>query len=289
MNKVTSVLLKSFFVNAILVIIKFVIGFIGKSSALIADGIHSLSDFSTDLIAIVGSKLSMKPADDNHPYGHGRMEYLTSIIIGIVILILGLTLIFNSEEAKIPDVIVIYASIFTIIVKFIIARYLCLKGKSLDNQILISSGKESSMDVISSFVVLISSILVQFSNKVYIFKYLDKISTIIIGIFILKTSIDILKSNINLILGEVVLDEEYLNSVSEVINSVKGVKNIDDLKVIKQGSYNEARVYISVDKKLSLVKSHNIAHKIEDVLKNDQDLKIRYVIVHINPYIKKNQ
>ena len=87
-----------------------------------------------------------------------------------------------------------------------------LKGKILDNQILISSGKESSMDVISTFVVLISSILVQFSSKVYIFKYLDKISTIIIGIFILKTSIDILKSNINLILGEVVLDEEYLNS-----------------------------------------------------------------------------
>lgn len=289
MNKVTSVLLKSFFVNAILVIVKFIIGFIGKSSALIADGIHSLSDFATDLIAIIGSKLSDKPADNNHPYGHGRLEYVTSIIIGIVILILGLALIFGSENEQIPDVIVIYASIFTIIVKFFIAKYLCLSGKKYDNQILISSGKESSMDVISSFVVLISSILVQFSNKFYILKYSDKISTIIIGIFILRTSIDILKSNINLILGSVILDCEYLSKVEEVIFNIKGVKKIDDLKVIKQGSYNEARVYISVDKKLSLIKAHDIAHKIEDELKTKEDLKIRYAIVHINPYIKKNQ
>lgn len=283
MNKVTTTLLKSFFVNTVLVIIKFVIGFIGASSALIADGVHSLSDLATDLVAIIGSKLARKPADDDHPYGHGRLEYVTSIIIGIIILILGLTLIFNTNQEQIPSIIVIYASLFTIVVKFCISKYLCVVGKKLDNQILISSGKESSMDVISSIVVLISSVLIQFSDEIYMFKYADKISTIIIGLFIIKTAIDVLKSNINLIIGEVVSDEEYLSSVKDTILSVKGVIKIDDLNVIKLGSYNEAKLDISVNKNTSLTKAHDIAHKVEEQLKSNENLKIRYVIVHINP------
>lgn len=100
MSKITTTLLKSLIVNIVLVIVKFIVGIIGKSSALVADGIHSLSDLATDLVAIIGSKLSNKPADDEHPYGHGRIEYVTSIIIGIVILILGLTLVFNSKKNK---------------------------------------------------------------------------------------------------------------------------------------------------------------------------------------------
>lgn len=291
MSKITTTLLKSLIVNIVLVIVKFIVGIIGKSSALVADGIHSLSDLATDLVAIIGSKLSNKPADDNHPYGHGRIEYVTSIIIGIIILILGLTLVFNSKEEQIPSIIVIYASIFTIIAKFLISRYLCVVGKKLDNQILISSGKESSMDVISSFVVLISSILVQFSNIVPFFKHIDRISTIIIGIFIIKIAIDVLKSNINLILGEVIRDEQYLDDVRNIILMVKGVVKIDDLKVIKLGSYNEAKIYISVNKNISLTKAHDIAHQVEDELKLNEELKIKYVIVHINPIekVKKNK
>ena len=220
MNKVTTVLLKSFIVNTVLVFIKFIIGFIGKSNALLADGVHSLSDLATDVVAMVGSKLSDKPADKEHPYGHGRLEYVTSIIIGIVILVLGLVLVFNSGSNEMPSIIVVYASIVTIVVKFFIAKYLCVMGGKMNNQILISSGKESSMDVISSIVVLISSLLIQFSDKISIFKYTDMISTILIGLFIIKTGISILRLNINLILGEVEADENYLSDVKNIIKSV---------------------------------------------------------------------
>ena len=238
MNKVTTVLLKSFIVNTVLVFIKFIIGFIGKSNALLADGVHSLSDLATDVVAMVGSKLSDKPADKEHPYGHGRLEYVTSIIIGIVILVLGLVLVFNSGSNEMPSIIVVYASIVTIVVKFFIAKYLCVMGGKMNNQILISSGKESSMDVISSIVVLISSLLIQFSDKISIFKYTDMISTILIGLFIIKTGISILRLNINLILGEVEADENYLSDVKNIIKSVSGVKLIDNIDIIKFGSYN---------------------------------------------------
>lgn len=283
MNKVTTVLLKSFIVNTVLVFIKFIIGFIGKSNALLADGVHSLSDLATDVVAMVGSKLSDKPADKEHPYGHGRLEYVTSIIIGIVILILGLALIFNSGSNEIPSIIVVYASIVTIIVKFCIAKYLCVIGRKMNNQILISSGKESSMDVISSIVVLISSLLIQFSDKISIFKYADMISTILIGLFIIKTGISILRLNINLILGEVEADENYLRNVRDVINSVSGVKLIDNIDIIKFGSYNEAKIQISVNEDTSLIDAHSIAHQVEDKLKSKSELKIKYVIIHINP------
>lgn len=283
MNKVTTVLLKSFIVNTVLVFIKFIIGFIGKSNALLADGVHSLSDLATDVVAMVGSKLSDKPADKEHPYGHGRLEYVTSIIIGIVILVLGLALVFNSGSNEIPSIIVVYASIVTIVVKFFIAKYLCVMGEKMNNQILISSGKESSMDVISSIVVLISSLLIQFSDKISIFKYTDMISTILIGLFIIKTGISILRLNINLILGEVEADENYLSDVKNIIKSVSGVKLIDNIDIIKFGSYNEAKIQISVNEDTSLIDAHSIAHQVEDKLKSKSELKIKYVIIHINP------
>ena len=122
MEKVSKIMFVSVFTNLILAIIKMIFGFIGKSSALLADGIHSLSDLITDFFAIIGSKLSEKPADSKHPYGHGKLEYLTSIVISIVVLTLGITLITNSfqKEIVIPDIIVIAVSIFTIIARTII-------------------------------------------------------------------------------------------------------------------------------------------------------------------------
>ena len=151
MNKVTKVLLVSSITNIFLSIIKLIFGFIGKSSALIADGIHSFSDLSTDIIAILGNKLALKPADKEHPFGHGKTEYITSMIIGVIIIILGLGLInevFN-KEITIPSILVVIVSIFTIISKYIVSYYIYKKGVEYKNNILIASGKESRTDVYS--------------------------------------------------------------------------------------------------------------------------------------------
>ena len=126
MNKITKVLLVSSITNIFLSTIKLIFGIIGKSSALIADGIHSFSDLSTDIIAILGNKLALKPADQEHPFGHGKTEYITSMVIGVIIIILGLGLInevFN-KEITIPSLLVVFVSIFTIVSKFIVSSYL---------------------------------------------------------------------------------------------------------------------------------------------------------------------
>ena len=118
------VLIKSLIVNTILVILKIIFGFVGSSSALIADGFHSLSDLTTDVISIIGLKAATRKADKKHPYGHGKIEYLLCILIGIVIIFLGGTLIIESftKENNAPKTIVMIVTIITILTKYLIAK-----------------------------------------------------------------------------------------------------------------------------------------------------------------------
>ncbi len=281
--KSTSIcLVKSFILNFILSLIKIIFGFIGKSSALIADGIHSFSDLATDLVAILGNIFALKPADKEHPYGHGRLEYLTSVMISFVILFLGFMIIYKSSyvDNSIPSKIVIVVSLFTIISKFLLARYLIKKGKQYNNTILISSGKESSMDVISSIFVLISSILMQFSSKYIIFKYSNFIVTIMIGIFIINTGFSILKNNISSILGE--QEDTKKEEFAELINSFEKIVRIDDLSVIKNGPYYQVIGEVSMDDNLTLKEAHDVVNAIEKSIK-EKDERAQYINIHVNP------
>lgn len=279
MNITTKSLLKSFIVNLFLSIVKVISGIFGKSSALIADGIHSFSDLSTDAVAIFGNKYALKPADKEHPFGHGKIEYLTCLIIGTVILILGINIILSSFKIDIvkPSYIVILVSIFTIIVKVFLYKYLLKIGYKYNNAILIASGKESSTDVISSIFVLISSILMQFDNK--ILNYSNIIATIIVGAFIVKTGINILKENISTILGE---REISVDDMIEIINKEQNIDSIDNFIVIKNGPYFQITGEVSMNPDLKLKEVHDAVDNIEQKLK-DIDSRARYINIHVNP------
>ncbi len=283
--KITKVLLVSSITNIFLSIIKILFGFIGKCNALIADGIHSLSDLSTDLVAILGNHLSLKPADKKHPFGHGKTEYLTSLIIGIVIIILGLSLIYNifNKEIIIPDLLMIIVSLFTIISKLLLSNYIYKKGILYSNNILIASGKESRADVYSSIFVLMSIILMQFSNEFNILKYADMFSTVIIALFIIKIGFNILKDNIGILLEEQVLDKKYLNNIKNIITSFDEIIEIKDLYVLRYGPYYKLVSNI-VMKDLLLTDAHKVIDEIEKKLK-EQDNKIKYVFIHMEPKI----
>ena len=272
--------------NIFLSIIKILFGFIGKCNALVADGIHSLSDLSTDFVAIFGNHLSLKPADKKHPFGHGKTEYLTSMIIGIVIIILGLSLIYNifNKEIIIPDLIMILVSLFTIISKLLLSNYIYKKGILYDNNILIASGKESRADVYSSIFVLLSIILMQFSNEVSILKYADMFSTIIIALFIIKTGFNILKDNIGILLEEQVLDKKYLKEIKSIITSFDDIVEIKDLYVLRYGPYYKL-VSNVIMKDLLLTDAHNVIDEIENKLK-EKDSRIKYVFIHMEPIDK---
>ena len=287
MEKVTKVLVKSLIVNILLTLTKFVFGLIYKSKVLVADGIHSLSDLATDVVSIYGSKLSLKPADNEHPYGHGKIEYLTSIVIGAVILALALSLLGNSLNAKntIASNMVLYVTIFTILAKYLISRYILSKGVKYKSNLLVASGKESRSDVISSAIVIITYFLSKLSSYSKIFLYSDTIGTFIIGLIILKSAYRILKENIVSILVDIEQDEEYLDKIRERILENSEVVNIEELNIIKYGHYYQANITINMDSDVTLEDACLVSDRIKKKLIN-QKTRISYAKISINPYME---
>lgn len=278
MNKVAKTMIVSMITNSVLSLVKVATGIIGNSGALVADGIHSFSDLITDMIAIVGNKLSLKPADENHPYGHGKIEYLTSMIISTIIVILGFSIIVDSikKEIKIPTDIVVIVTMFTIVAKLLLSNYIIRKGKKYNNNILISSGYESRTDVISSVVVLISALLS------HLFNYSDKIAMLIVGLLIVKTGISLLKENISNILGENDTNIEFRKEIEKYILEFKQVLCIDELVLIKYGCYYKLISDIGMDESMSLKDVHNVLEKIE--IKIKKNTNVRFITIHVNPY-----
>lgn len=285
MNKITKVMSVSIITNTFLSLLKIIVGFVCKSSALFADGVHSFSDLLTDFFAIVGNIMAKKPADEKHPYGHGKIEYLTSIGISIIILILGFSIINNSMYSKIiiSSLIVSVVSLITILLKYILSSFIIYKGKKYKNNILIASGKESRADVISSLVVFLSAILGLFSNHLPILKYSDKVAGIIVGILIIKTGFIILKENLSILLGEQEIKGEDLKQVKKILLQNDKVKTIDQLVILKYGHCYKAVIEISMDPTVSLQKCHDYVEQIEEEIKKKVD-RVKYITVHVNPY-----
>ena len=284
MNKVSKVLLKSFFTNITLSIIKIISGILGASGALIADGIHSLSDTMTDVFAIIGHKLSNKPADHEHPHGHGKIEYITCIIIGFIVMFMGLTIIYEAiyHQRTTPSIYVAIISLLTIFAKLLLSKYLLKKGKEYSNNILIASGKESTSDVLSSIVVLISILISQ------LFVYADMLAMIIVGILILNIAYNIFKDNFSNLLGKQVTDEEYITKLEKIIKKEKEVMRIDLLIVLKYGPSYQLNCEVGMDENMKLKEVHSILEKIESNLKK-YDEKIKNITIHVNPYKQNDQ
>lgn len=279
----TKVLLVSMLANIFLTGIKIIIGFIGNSKALIADGVHSLSDLSTDIIAIFGNRLSKKPADDNHPYGHGKINYLTSFVIGIFIVLMGFALFKNSFNTSllVPSKITILVVIITIIVKYMVSSLLISVGKKQNNSILIASGKESFGDVFSSILVLVSLVFSQFSDKVYIFKYTDMIGSIIISIIIIIMGVKILIENFSSLIGQMELSHYRINEVLNFLNDRNYDVVIGDILLLKYGTYYRAVIKVSVPSNWTVKKLKMTNNSIENDLLNS-DFNIKYVNIDID-------
>ncbi len=282
MNKSTKVMLKSVIGNAFLVIMKMIFGIVLKSSSLLADGIHSLSDFTTDFVAIFGNVMSAKPADEKHPYGHGKIEYITSIFIGVSIILVGLLLLLENGKSQIiiPSKYVVIIIILVIFIKYLLSNYLIRQGKKLNNGILIASGKESKMDVYSSFVVLFSSICMQLSSKITILKYADKIAIIIVGIFIIKTGFLLLKENLTMVIGSEEENEKRKVFLNDLLLSHEGVLEISNLQILKYGSYDVVFITLVMQGEISLQEASILSRHLEDEITN-LDNKFKFVSVKI--------
>lgn len=282
--QVVSVMLVSILVNIFLVIIKIIGGVLCYSHALIADGIHSLSDLITDFVAIIGGLFSKKPPDDKHPFGHANIEYVTGFAISLFILGIGISIIKNSftNTVIVPSVGVLIISFITILLKLGLSRFILHSGYKYNNQILIASGKESNTDVISSIVVLISALFMQFSGLFPILRYADKCAAMIVGIFILKIGLTIFRDNLSFIIGERETDTNYINKIYTIILAEPEVTSIHNFILLKYGGYYKLTGTIGMDGTLSLKEAHLIADKIENMIISFDD-RICYITIHMEP------
>ncbi len=281
------IMIKSFLVNIFLVVLKIVSGIIFGSVALIADGIHSISDLLSDIFVILGMRHSLKPADDDHPFGHGKFEYVLSLLLGISIVIvaynLGKEVIENFNNlTTIPNILSIVVILLVVLIKLILAKYLINKGHETDSEIISASGKESFSDVISSAVVFVGVITVligDYFNVTFLTKG-DKIASIIIALFIIRIGIVIISDAVNSLQGKTVKEEICIVYKND-IRKVKGVIGVDKLDMISYGPYYQAIVEIKILGNITVKEGHDIATEVQEKLMESE--KICHVSVHVNP------
>lgn len=283
-----NVLIKSFLVNLVLSILKLIGSFIGGSITLLADAIHCMSDMFTDVISIIGSKLSNKKPDKEHPYGHGRIEYLTSIVMSIFIIILSIsTLITSIKGEKFnTNIYAVIILIVSIISKFILSDYLIKKSKELNSNIILLNGMETRYDTYSSMLALLFVLLSLISNK-GILKYADIIGGVIISLLTIKVGIKLLLSNISSIIGEVDYNKDKINLINSVILEQKEIKSIRRTTLLKMGTYYKVILDLNINGDIVLNDMYEIEKKIKIDLKK-LDLNIRYVTVNFKPINNKN-
>ena len=275
--------------NLVISIIKIGGGIFFKLGSLLADGMHTFSDFITDIVCLMGAKISRKKPTKYHPFGFGRVEYLTNLFVGIVLLLLGIYIVISSfnKEFIVPPLNVLILLSIVFLLKLIAIGIMHKVGDTINSQVLITSVRESMADLYSTISVIIITILLQFSNKIEILKYSDIVGSILIGIIVLKTAFTIIIDNSLSLIGEVEEDDEKLNKIYEFIKNEKGVKDLD-FSLIKYGSYYKLQLNLELDSKLNLRQ----VSKIEDKLKKDivrhRSLKIKYVTIYVtNKIIKK--
>lgn len=250
-------------VNLILVAFKATVGFFVNSIAIVLDAVNNLSDALSSIITIIGTKLSEKAPDKKHPYGHGRIEYFTSIIIAVLVLVAGATSLKESLEKVIHPEVANYsvASIIIIavavVVKFFIGRYVKKTGEKLNSQSLIASGTDAFMDSILSLSTLIAAII-----SIIWHISLEGILGIVIALVIIKSSIDILRETITIMIG-IRADSVLTNKLKARIIEFEEVQGVYDLDLHSYGpSKIVGSVHIQVSDTMTAKEIHRLTREI---------------------------
>ncbi len=274
------------FTNIVLTIFKLLAGILGFSKAMIADGLHSLSDILTSAVVYVGICIGARPPDEEHPYGHGNAETIAASLVSLIILTIGVFAGVSSglavihRQFKTPLMIAILAAIISIVLKEGLFRYTIKVGKMSNNPAVIADAWHHRSDAYSSVAALIGIAGARIS-----FLYLDPLAGIIVSGFIIKIGLGLIRSNIGIIMDEKP-SSVFLNNIRAIAQQIEGVKTIDNIKVHRRGSTFTIDLEIAVDGNLTVDEGHKIASNVRAKLLK----RIPYtrdVMIHVNPYKMK--
>ncbi len=277
-------------VNVLLLVLKFVAGVLGHSSAMVADAVHSLSDFLTDIMVLVFVKISSKPNDKKHEYGHGKFETLAMTIIGFVLVIVAVGIIskgvvkiddfFEGQELEAPGMLALWAAVISIVSKDAVYRYSILKARKLQSQALEANAWHHRSDALSSIGTLVGvGGAICLGQKWVI---LDPIASVVVGVFIGKVAFELLRDGI----GDLT-DKALPESVEqEILNMVSGLDNVGNphnLKTRRIGNHYAIELHVKMDGDISLREAHDKATEIENLLRSKYG-KETHVAVHVEPF-----
>lgn len=261
-------------VNFLLLVFKFAAGILGHSAAMLADAVHSLSDFVTDVIVIVFVRISNKPQDKGHDYGHGKYETLATAIIGLLLLIVGFGILWNGATSiytflrggklEEPGMVALIAAVVSIVLKEILYRYTVAIGKKLNSQAVVANAWHHRSDVLSSVGTAVGiggAILLGEHWRV-----LDPIAAVIVSFFIMKVAIRLLIPCVDELL-EKSLPDEVEKEIEQALLSFPGVSEPHHLRTRRIGSYCAIEVHVRMDGQITLEEAHNTATAIEHKLK----------------------
>lgn len=275
------------FANLFLFIIKFMAGTISGSISITADAVNNLSDSASSIISLFGFKLSEKPADAEHPYGHGRYEYISALSVTAIIFVIGFELLKTSFSKIISptpvefSILSLSILILSILIKFWMYLFNVKTGKKINSKSLIATGEDSKNDCISTSSVLLS-IIISFILKINLDGYVG----LIVAIFILYSSFGMIKDILNTLLGNAP-DEELVNNIHEKIMSFPGVLGTHDLIVHDYGPGRQfASVHVEVAAEEDILKSHDSIDNIEKYFLTCENLNL---IVHMDPIVTKDE
>lgn len=288
-NKITFVTLVGSVVNALLTAFKIVAGIIGHSAAMVADGVHSLSDLLSDVVVLVFVRISGKGRDKNHDYGHGKFETFATLIISLMLLVVGANLmssgivsikkILGGESVEAPGMIALWAALLSIVSKEILYRYTAVQGRKLDSPMMVANAWHHRSDALSSVGSLLGiggAILL--GDK---FVILDPLAGCVISIFIIVMAVRMSIPAIKELL-DVSLPDEMEDEIERTAKGVPGVADLHELKTRREGPGIVLEGHLVLHSDISLEQAHSISKQVERALR-DRFGDSTQISLHLEP------
>jgi cation diffusion facilitator family transporter len=276
-------------VNVILLLFKFVAGILGHSAAMVADAVHSLSDFVTDVIVIVFVHISGKPKDKSHDYGHGKYETLAMTIIGVALLAVAIGIVYggvtkiinwlNGEELQAPGMLALWAALLSVVLKEGVYRYSMIEARKLQSQAVEANAWHHRSDALSSVGTAIGIGGAIFLGQRW--TVLDPVASVIVGLFIVKVAIFLLRDGIGDLM-EQSLPDEVEAEILQLAASVDGVCNPHSLCTRRIGNHYAIELHILMDGNITLCEAHDKASEVEDLLRQHYGNET-HIAVHVEP------
>jgi cation diffusion facilitator family transporter len=276
-------------VNVILLLFKFVAGIVGHSAAMVADAVHSLSDFVTDVIVLIFVRISGKPEDKDHEYGHAKYETLAMTIIGVALLLVAVGIVYSGltkiiawaqgEVLKAPGLMALWAALLSVVLKEAVYHYSMVEARKLNSQAVEANAWHHRSDALSSVGTAIGIGGAIFLGQRW--AVLDPVASTVVGVLIIKVSVELLRNGIGDLM-EHSLPEEVENEILQLAASVPGVVEPHELRTRRLGNHYAIELHILMDGNITLCEAHEKASEVEDLLRAHYGSET-HIAVHVEP------